>query len=77
MPGENMTTKKNTPEASAAADESAAAPAPVFRDRKFTSRILILPEGRTAKVIAGTIVATTDELLAVLDQHEDFERIPE
>jgi hypothetical protein len=77
MPGENMTSKKATPETSAVAAQSAATPAPVFRDGKFTSRTLILPEGRTAQVVAGTIAATTDELLTVLDQHEDFERVPE
>lgn len=66
-----MTTKKET------AQPAPATAVPAYRDKRFTSRTLILGEGRTAQVAAGKIAATTDELLALLDQHEDFERIPE
>jgi len=65
-----MTSKKETLQPSPAA-------VPTYRDKVFTSRTLILAEGRTAQVAGGKIAATTDELLSLLEQHEDFERIPE
>ena len=78
-----MTTKKTTPQAVAetpavAGDQSVATVAvPVFRDSKFTSRTLILSDGKTASVVAGKIEANTDELLAFLTADADFERLPE
>lgn len=60
-----------------AVDHLAAPPVPIFRDRKYTSRTLILTGNRTAQVTAGKIVATSDELLALLNGLEDFERIAE
>jgi hypothetical protein len=46
---------------------------PVFRDKVYTSRTLILPDGSTASVVAGKIAATNDMLLAFLATAPDFE----
>lgn len=51
--------------------------APVFRDKRYTSRTLILPDGLTAQVTKAQIAADTAELLAYLESHEDFTRILE
>lgn len=51
--------------------------APVFRDKRYTSRTLILQSGATPKIVAGKIAADTDELLAYLSGHEDFELLQE
>jgi hypothetical protein len=87
-----MTTKKTAAVAVTGSAESPAAqgpqsvlervpadavPAPGFRDKVFTSRTLILPSGGAVLVQKGQIAATTDELLAFLDNHADFERLPE
>jgi hypothetical protein len=86
MPGEIMTTKKTN---TASADEAPATPVsaneqatagggvrPVFRDRVYTSRTLVLSDGTAVPVAAGKIVATTDELLAYLTAEADFEPLP-
>lgn len=81
-----MTTKKTntapadeTPATPVAANEQARAGEgvrPVFRDRVYTSRTLILPDGTTVPVAAGKIVAITDELLTYLTAEADFEPLP-
>lgn len=77
-----MTTKKTTVKASASAAPGAgvavaAVSAPVFRDKRFTSRTLILPDGATAQVVAGRIMAMSDEQMAWLSANAEFERLPE
>lgn len=62
----------------AASESEVAKPsAPVYRDKAYTSRTLILEGGGTAKVVAGKIEASDALLLAFLDAHEDFERVAE
>ncbi|WP_095096581.1 hypothetical protein [Pseudomonas sp. Irchel 3A5] len=51
-------------------------PAPIFRDKVFTSRTLILPDGGQARVTKGQISAGTSELLTFLKAHDDFEPLP-
>lgn len=46
---------------------------PVFRDKEFTSRTLILPEGRTVQVVGGRVEATDLELLTFLRARSSFE----
>lgn len=50
---------------------------PVFRDKEFTSRTLILPKGRTVAVVRGEVAATDADLLAFLADREDFEAVKE
>ena len=50
---------------------------PVFRDKEFTSRTLILPEGRTVQVVQGKVEATDLELLTFLRARTSFELIME
>lgn len=61
----------------AAAVQIEAMPAPAFRDKKYTSRTLILSDNRTAQVTAGKISATDADLLVLLNEHPEFERITE
>lgn len=87
-----MTTKKLEPSSAAKTTESLAVegaqavepvvPAevvkrPVFRDKEFTSRTLILPEGRTVQVVRGQVEATDLELLTFLRARSSFELITE
>jgi hypothetical protein len=50
-----------------------AAKVPVFRDKEFTSRTLILPQGRTVEVKRGQVEAVDAELSAFLKARQDFE----
>jgi len=50
---------------------------PVFRDKEFTSRTLILPEGRTVQVAGGKVEATDLELLTFLRARSSFELMME
>jgi hypothetical protein len=52
-------------------------PLRVFRDKVFTSRTLLLPDGRTAAVVAGRVTAFGDEWFDYLKAHPDFELLPE
>jgi len=45
---------------------------PVYRDKVYTSRTLVLASGATHKVIAGKVTADTDELLSFVSAHEEF-----
>ena len=54
-----------------------AAPSSVFRDKVYTSRTLILPDGEALPVAKGRVNATTDEQLQYLSTHPDFERLTE
>lgn len=47
----------------------------VFRDRLFTSRVLILPSGRQLQVAKGCVVVSADDskALAFLQARDDFE----
>lgn len=49
----------------------------VFRDKVYTSRFLILPDGGTLPVVAGRVTASDDEQLAFLTAHPDLEPLPE
>ena len=46
----------------------------VFLDQVYTSRTLILPDGRAANVAKGRITASDDTLLGFLSQHSDFKQ---
>ncbi|WP_262499618.1 hypothetical protein [Pseudomonas rhodesiae] len=46
----------------------------VFLDQVFTSRTLILPDGRAADVIKGRISASDDVLHNYLSKHADFKQ---
>ncbi len=47
----------------------------VFHDQVYTSRTLILPDGRTASIAKGRITANDDELRNFLSKHSDFKRV--
>lgn len=51
--------------------------AAIFRDKQYTSRTLILPDGAVVQVAKGQITADTPELLAFLSDRKDFERLLE
>jgi len=46
----------------------------VFHDQVYTSRTLILPDGRAASVAKGRITARDDTLLGFLSQHSEFKQ---
>lgn len=46
----------------------------VFHDQVYTSRTLILPDGRAASVAKSCITASDDTLLGFLSQHSDFKQ---
>jgi hypothetical protein len=48
-----------------------------FRDTLYTSRTLLMPDGRELQVRKGQIAAHASEVLAYLDARKDFERLPE
>lgn len=52
-------------------------PARVFRDKVFTSRTLILPDGSTVPVVAGRVTACGDGQYEFLKAHPDLEQLPE
>ncbi|NVZ60293.1 hypothetical protein HX797_28925 [Pseudomonas edaphica] len=52
-------------------------PARVFRDKVFTSRTLVLPNGETLPVIAGRVTACGDDQYAFLKAHPDLEQLKE
>lgn len=51
---------------------SPAGEAAVFLDQLYTSRTLILPDGRAVSVAKGCITATDDVLRDYLTKHSDF-----
>lgn len=52
-------------------------PARVFRDKVFTSRTLVLPNGETLPVIAGRVTACGDDQYAFLKAHPVLEQLKE
>lgn len=48
-----------------------------FRDKVFTSRTLILPEGQSLAVAKGVVIATTPDQYQFLQRHPDLEPLPE
>jgi len=52
-------------------------PARVFRDTRFTSRTLIMPNGQPVPVIAGQVTACGDEQYAFLKAHPDLQPLTE
>ncbi|OYT78243.1 hypothetical protein [Pseudomonas sp. PGPPP2] len=52
-------------------------PARVFRDKLYTSRLLVFPDGSTAPVIKGRVTACGDEQFALLKAHPDLEQVQE
>lgn len=48
-----------------------------FRDTLYTSRTLLMPDGRELLVRKGQITAHASEVLAYLDARKDLERLPE
>ena len=53
------------------------APARTFRDKVYTSRTLILPNGVTLPVAKGQVSAEDDAQFQYLNTHPDFERLTE
>lgn len=45
----------------------------VFRDKRFRSRTLVLPDGGIARVEQGQVKVTSAVLLEYLNKHPDFE----
>ncbi|CAN7462573.1 hypothetical protein [Pseudomonas brassicacearum] len=52
-------------------------PARVFRDIRYTSRTLIMPDGSTLPVIAGQVTAGGDDQYAFLKAHPDMQQLAE
>lgn len=57
-------------------------PAPIgaarmFRDTRYTSRTLIMPDGSTLPVIAGQVTACGDDQYAFLKAHPDMQLLTE
>ncbi|WP_458129481.1 hypothetical protein [Pseudomonas sp. Z2-11] len=52
-------------------------PARVFRDTRYTSRSLIMPDGSTLPVIAGQVTAGGDDQYAFLKAHPDMQQLAE
>lgn len=48
-------------------------PARVFRDKVYTSRTLIMPNGRTLPVVKGFVTAFGDDQHEYLSAHPDLE----
>ncbi|NWB30715.1 hypothetical protein [Pseudomonas gingeri] len=48
-------------------------PARVFRDKLFTSRTLVMPDGLTLPVAQGRVYACGDDQYAFLKAHPDLE----
>ena len=53
------------------------APARTFRDKVYTSRTLILPDGSALPVAKGQVSAVSDAQLQYLNTHPDFEPLTE
>ncbi|WP_417693717.1 hypothetical protein [Pseudomonas sp.] len=49
----------------------------VFRDTRYTSRTLIMPDGSTLPVIAGQVTACGDDHYAFLKAHPDMQLLTE
>lgn len=52
-------------------------PMRVFRDKAFTSRTLIMPDGRSLPVSKGRVAAFGDDQFEYLNTHPDLELITE
>ena len=52
-------------------------PPHIFRDTVYTSRTLILPNGRTASVTKGQVTALGDEQFTYFSAHPDLELMQE
>ena len=48
-----------------------------FRDKVYTSRTLILPDGSALQVAKGQVSAVSDAQLQYLNTHSDFEPLTE
>ena len=55
----------------------ALSPARTFRDKVYTSRTLILPDGATLPVAKGRVSADSDDQFQYLNTHPEFERLTE
>ena len=54
-----------------------AEPSSTFRDKLYTSRTLVFPDGSTAPVIKGRVTACGDEQFALLKARPDLEQVQE
>ena len=52
-------------------------PVRTFRDKVYTSRTLILPNGTTLPVAKGRATAVDDHQFQYLNSHPDFQRLTE
>lgn len=52
-------------------------PARIFRDTRYTSRTLIMPDDSTLPVIAGQVRACGDDQYAFLKAHPDMQLLTE
>lgn len=75
-------------DATVVAEETSETPAPAdavpeaptgeqWRDKHYTSRVLVISDTRTARVVAGhvSVEQGDEELQAFLQKHADFERV--
>ncbi|WP_325918056.1 hypothetical protein [Pseudomonas frederiksbergensis] len=65
------------PEPAQSEPQATIGPARVFRDKRFTSRTLIMPNGQPVPVIAGQVTACGDEQYAFLKAHPDLQPLTE
>ncbi|SEN18862.1 hypothetical protein SAMN04487857_111108 [Pseudomonas sp. ok272] len=68
---------KSKPDADPIEPPKLIGPPRVFRDTRYTSRTLVLPDGRTVPVLKGQVTAVGDDQFAYLNSHPDLELIPE
>ncbi|WP_325985751.1 hypothetical protein VP719_11810 [Pseudomonas protegens] len=52
-------------------------PARVFRDKVYTSRTLIMPNGQALPVVKGLVLACGDDQYEYLNGHPDLEPVTE
>ncbi|MEN8502048.1 MULTISPECIES: hypothetical protein [Paraburkholderia] len=50
-------------------------PSVTFRDKTYRSRTLVFADGTTLAVEKSHVTATTQEHVAALERHPDFERV--
>lgn len=74
---ERTTTDAAAPEPVQTESPALIGPARVFRDTRYTSRTLIMPDGSTLPIIAGQVTACGDDQYAFLKAHPDMQQLTE
>lgn len=68
---------KSKPDAEPSEPPKLIGPPQVFRDTRYTSRTLVLPDGSTVPVAKARVTALDDQQLAYFTSHPDLEPAPE